>query len=61
MKYDHVLLMKRGYFYRENAAGYTACRGEAGRYDRTDAEAHAANCEGVTVHEIAAINPEETK
>lgn len=47
-----VVIRKRGYFYRPDWKGYTAYINEAGRYDRAVAERHAANAEGVTVHEI---------
>lgn len=47
-----VVIRKRGYFYRPDWKGYTASIDEAGRYDRETAERHAANAEGVTVHEV---------
>lgn len=37
---DYVV-MKRGYYYRPNAAGYTAVLSEAGRYTLEEAKAHA--------------------
>jgi hypothetical protein len=53
---EEVVIRKRGYFYRPNWQGYTASIHEAGRYLRCEAEKHAANCEGVTVH-----SPDEFK
>ena len=47
-----VVIHNRGYFYRPEWRGYTVSIDEAGRYDRAVAERHAANAEGVTVHEI---------
>ena len=47
-----VVIRKRGYFYRPGWCGYTASIHEAGRYDEHEARRHAANCEGVTVHQI---------
>jgi hypothetical protein len=48
-----VVIRKRGYFYRPGWAGYTDSIAEAGSYDRAEAERHAADAEGVTVHEIS--------
>lgn len=48
-----VVIRKGGYFYRPGWCGYTSSIGEAGRYDREVAERHAANTEGVTVHEAS--------
>lgn len=48
-----VVIRKHGCFYRPDWAGYTSSIEEAGRYDRLAAQRHAANTEGVTVHEIA--------
>lgn len=47
-----VVIRKRGYFYRPEWKGYTEDVNEAGRYDRAVAERHAAQTEGVTVHEV---------
>ncbi len=49
---DLVYLVKRGYYYRQNWAGYTASRLEAGQYSREVAERHASQVEGVTVEEM---------
>ena len=49
---DFVVIRRRGYFYRPNWRGYTSSIHEAGRYDRTEAERHAKNTEGVMVCEI---------
>lgn len=46
-----VVIRRRGYFYRPEWKGYTASIHEAGRYDRAEAQRHASNTEGVTVHE----------
>lgn len=46
---DYVV-RKGGYFYRPNAAGYTASVFEAGRWSKEEADKYAAGCEGVTVH-----------
>jgi hypothetical protein len=54
---DAVVIRKRGYFYRPGWCGYTASFAEAGRYWRSEADAHAANAEGVTVHELAEFAP----
>jgi hypothetical protein len=48
-----VVIRKNGYFYRPEWCGYTASIEEAGRYDQAVAERHAANTEGVTVHQIS--------
>ena len=48
-----VVIRKRGYFYRPGWRGYTASLAEAGRYDRSVAERHAAKTEGVTVHDAS--------
>lgn len=48
-----VVIRKGGYFYLPGWCGYTASVNEAGRYDREAAKRHAANSEGVTVHEIS--------
>lgn len=48
-----VVIRARGYFYRPNWCGYTASIHEAGRYDEAAARRHAANAEGVTVHQIS--------
>lgn len=57
---DAVVIRKRGYFYRPGWCGYTALFGEAGRYWRSEAEAHAANAEGVTVHELSEFAPPDS-
>lgn len=54
---ETVVIRKNGYFYRPGWAGYTASVLEAGRYFRAEAEAHAANAEGVTVHSPAEFLP----
>jgi len=46
----YCVIRKGGYFYRPNWCGYTASIYEAGRYYRSEAEKHAAEVEGVTVH-----------
>lgn len=46
---DYVV-RKGGYFYRPNAAGYTASVFEAGRWSKEEADKYAAGCEGVTIH-----------
>jgi hypothetical protein len=48
-----VVIRKGGYFYRPDWCGYTASLAEAGRYQREVAERHAADTEGVTVHDIS--------
>ena len=48
---SQVLLRKNGYFYRPDWRGYTASALEAGRYDRSEAERHIANTEGVSIVE----------
>ena len=55
---DHeVVIRKGGYFYRPGWCGYTASIHEAGRYKRGEAEDHAANSEGVTVHRASEFLP----
>lgn len=49
------LLVKRGLYYRPDAAGYTGVRDHAGRYSLAEAEAHTGSDSGVTVtHESVA-------
>lgn len=48
-----VVIRKNGYFYRPEWRGYTASIFEAGRYDRAEAERHASDSEGVTIHEVS--------
>lgn len=48
-----VVIRKGGYFYRSDWCGYTPSIHEAGRYKRGEAEKHALNTEGVTVHAIS--------
>lgn len=43
------LLLKRGLFYRPDAAGYTGIKEKAGRYDLTDAMSHTDPISGVTM------------
>lgn len=49
-----VGLRKRGYWYRENAHGYTDRQSEAGKYTREQAKAHEylRGDEPVTIHEF---------
>lgn len=44
------LLMKRGYYYRPNAAGYTDQIREAGRYTAEEANIHTSNGRSQEVH-----------
>ena len=50
---EKVYIRKRGYFYRPGWCGYTASHLEAGHYWRAEAEDHAKQCEGVTVHALS--------
>jgi hypothetical protein len=58
---DAVLIRKNGYFYRPGWCGYTSSLSEAGRYWRSEAEAHALNSEGVTVHELAEFDAPDVR
>lgn len=49
------LLIKRGYYYRPNAAGYTANRDEAGRFDEVYADSHVSSTHGEVIKEKCQI------
>jgi hypothetical protein len=58
----HVwFIRKRGYFYRQHAAGYCDSPHEAGRYTYEDALAHTKNADGVTMHKVSEWPPEQAK
>ena len=45
--------MKRGYWYRPLAAGYTSDISKAGRYSEAEARERVENVHGVTMHPLA--------
>lgn len=46
---EKFLLIKRGYYYRPNNAGYTASKAEAGIYSRDEAELSCKLCSDVSM------------
>lgn len=60
--YNTVGLKKRGYWYRPNARGYTACECEAGRYTLEEAKKHEYKLgdEPVTIHRFTTPNYAES-